>query len=134
MREEEAIFHVASLLKDDRRVNDWNVFYASLNSKNSRIAEEPGFEICIPHARTSAVKEMVMSVGRSMPASSPVGATAKTQYIFVIGLPAALAADYLRVIGAIARVFKDARVEAQLRSAAQPEEFLAILASGEMSF
>lgn len=131
--DEEAVFQVASLLKEDERVADWNQFYSNLTSRDSSLASGMDFEIRIPHARTGAVKGMVMSIGRYMSVASPELAKGKVHYIFVIGVPAALAGDYLRVIGAIARVLKDHKTEQQLRIATEPAEFLAILSSGEMS-
>lgn len=131
--QEEAIFHVASLLKDDERIKDWTGFYNGLKSGNPCVAAGAEFQICIPHVRTNAVSTMVMAVGRSLegvPVSKKKGD--KTHYIFVAGVPTALAADYLRIIGALARVFSDRAAELQLRKAERPEDFLALLAAHEM--
>ena len=127
---QEAVFQVASLLKDDERVADWTAFYNGLASRNPCIAANEEFEICIPHARTNAVSSMVMSAGRSTAGILFAGAQAKVHYIFVIGVPAALAADYLRIIGALARIFKDPTVE--LNATTTTGEFLRILSSMEM--
>lgn len=132
-REQEAIFQIASLLKEDDRVADWNAFYAALSSKNPCIAAGAGFEISIPHARTDTVKSMVMSVGRSETGVATAGDEPNTRYIFVTGIPGAFATDYLRVIGAIARVFKNEAAEKQLRATRDPAEFLEILSSREMA-
>ena len=48
-----------------------------------------------------------------------------------IAVPTALAADYLRIVGLIARVFKDPEVEEQLRTVQTPAEFIEILARAE---
>ena len=131
--QEEAIFHVASLLKDDERIKDWTTFYNGLKSSNPCVATGTEFQICIPHVRTNAVNDMVMAVGRStegIPVSKKK--SDKIHYIFVAGVPTALAADYLRIIGALARVFSDNAAELDLRKAARAEDFLAILAAHEM--
>lgn len=130
--QQEAIFHTASLLKEDDRVLDWNAFYNALTSKNPCVAAGEDFEICIPHARTQAVSSMVMSVGRSAAGISFPGSKSKIHYIFVIGVPAALAADYLRIIGALARVFKDTAAEKSLHDATNAGVFLEILTATEM--
>jgi mannitol/fructose-specific phosphotransferase system IIA component (Ntr-type) len=132
--QEEAIFHVASLLKDDPRIKDWTGFYNGLKSSNPCVAAGAEFQICIPHVRTNAVSDMVMAVGRSIegiPISSKKK-SAKIHYIFVAGVPTALAADYLRIIGALARVFSDAAAEMELRKTERAEDFLAILSAHEM--
>jgi len=96
--------------------------------------EENGIRLCIPHIRTNSIKMMVMGVGRSEiePESAAPNKTPTVQYTFVIGVPNAMASDYLRIIGALARIFKDKATEAQLRATKRPEEFLAILTHKEM--
>ncbi len=130
--QEEAIFQVASLLKEDERVLDWNKFYDGLKSKNPCVAAGSEFEICIPHARTDAVSSMIMSIGRSADGIKFPNSKDRIHYIFVIGVPIALAADYLRIIGALARIFKDVGAESSLRLAASAADFLEILTEREM--
>jgi len=129
--QEEAIFRVAALLKEDKRINDWQAFYDGLTTKNPCFAAGSEFEICIPHVRTDAVNEMVMSAGRS---ESGILLSGKKQvhYVFAIGLPAALASDYLRIIGALARIFRNGLSEKELRKADTAEQFIATLAENEM--
>lgn len=132
---EEAIYEVASLLREDERVTDWNTFYTGLTSKDPCVAVTEETRICIPHTRTNAVSSMVMSVGRSDAGIEEGGnAGGALHFIFVIGVPVAMAADYLRIIGALARIFKNPKTEKRLREAPRPDEFLRILASAEMKF
>lgn len=130
----EAILHVASLLRGDPRVPAWQKFFAQLTSRTPCVAGGIEFEICIPHARTDAVNAMVMAVGRSaegVRVADPPPAHL-THYVFVIGVPQALTADYLRIVGALARTFRDPAAERALRAAAAPADFLALLASHEI--
>lgn len=111
---EQAIFQVASMLKGHPRVKNWDGFYSAL-----KLTEVQGQEnILIPHARTEHVKSMVMSIGRT---------TAGT-YIFVIGVPLAMAADYLRIMGAMGRILRNPKSCNQLANAATGQEFLRTLA------
>lgn len=128
----EAINHVASLLKNDERVTDWNAFYKGLLTRQPCLAASGGTEICIPHTRTESVTGMVMSAGRSKAGIIVPGAEWPVHFIFVIGVPVALAADYLRIIGAMTRIFRDPAAKEQLRRTQEPEEFLQLLASAEM--
>lgn len=130
----EAINHVASLLKEDERVTDWNAFYQGLLSRQPCLAGAGGTDICIPHARTDGVSGMVMSAGRSEAGIIVPDAEWPVRFIFVIGVPVALAADYLRIIGALTRIFKAAQNRDRLRQARQPAEFLELLAAAEMKF
>ena len=130
--QEEAINHVAALLREDDRVKDWNAFYSGLASKQPCVAAAGGTEICIPHTRTNSVTGMVMSVGRSKGGIMVKDADTPVHFIFVIGVPVALAADYLRIIGALARIFKDPMHRERLRQASSPDQFLTLLAAAEM--
>ena len=130
--QEEAVFGVASLLKEDERVTDWEEFYKSLQTIQPCLAAAGGTEICIPHARTDAVSGMVMSAGRSQTGIIVPESDSPVHFIFVVGVPLALAADYLRIIGALTRIFKESGLKSRLRRAKKPEEFLRLLASAEM--
>jgi len=130
--QEEAINHVAALLREDERVTDWNAFYAGLSSKQPCLAPAGGTEICIPHTRTDSVTSMVMSAGRSNAGILVPEAESPIHFIFVIGVPLALAADYLRIIGAMTRILSDSSAKDRLRKTQNAEEFLQLLASAEM--
>lgn len=130
--QEEAINYVASLLREDERVKDWGAFYEGLSGKAPCVAAASGSEICIPHTRTDSVTSMVMSAGRSAAGIQVPGMDTPVHFVFVIGVPVALAADYLRIIGALTRVFRDGSAKAQLRQTKKPEDFLRLLASAEM--
>lgn len=130
--QEEAINHVASLLREDDRVKDWNAFYKGLGSNQPCVAAAGGTEICIPHTRTDSVTGMVMSAGRSRKGITIKGVDTPIHFVFAIGVPVALAADYLRIIGALARIFKNPAMKETLRQAQTPESFLQLLASAEM--
>ena len=131
---EELIYNVAALLKTDGHVRDWQTFYDGLKARDTCIYDERGVRLCIPHVRTNSVSMMVMAVGRSTipPSESDEYSGPGVQYTFVIGVPIALASDYLRIIGALARIFKKKETEARLRTAATPAEFLAELVKKEM--
>jgi mannitol/fructose-specific phosphotransferase system IIA component (Ntr-type) len=130
--QEEAILHVASLLKGDGRVRDWEEFYKGLLSEQPCVAAAGGTEICIPHARTDSVSSMVMSAGRSQAGILVPGLKSPIHFVFVIGVPLELAADYLRIIGAMTRIFRDGAAKKRLRRTRKPGEFLQLLASAEM--
>ena len=130
--QEEAVNHVASLLKEDERVTDWNAFYQGLSSKQPSLPAEEGAEICIPHTRTDSVTGMVMSAGRSKAGIFVPDAELPIHFVFVIGVPVAMVADYLRIIGALARIFKKSAAKDRLRQVQSAGEFLQLLASAEI--
>lgn len=129
---EEAILEVASLLRNDDRVLDYTGLYEGLKTSSPRLEGDQDFDICIPHARTNCVQSMVMSVGRSKEGIPVPDSKARIRYIFVIGVPVALASDYLRIIGVIARVLKDKRAEKMLYNACNQEDVIKILSQMEI--
>ncbi len=128
-----AVLEVAQRLRGDAHVLDWNGFFGELKAGNSCIANENGYGVCIPHARTRHVSSMVMAAGRARQGIWFDDAKVQVHYIFVIGVPVALAADYLRIIGALARIFRSPRNEQALREAETKEAFIRLLTAGEQS-
>ena len=120
--EKEAVWDVSMLLKTDTRVADWRCFHDHL--KTTLIETGPTRKVFLAHARTDAVTTMVMSAGRR--GNEEAGGV--VEYFFVIGVPLQMAADYLRIIGALARVFRDNDAEQALRKASEPGRFISILA------
>lgn len=130
---EEAVRGVASLLKMDERVKDWERFYSSLQGVKASIPVATGRALCIPHARTDAVTKMLMSVGRLARGAKTPDAQERIQFIFVVGAPVAFSSDYLRIIGALARIFKIEENQQTLMGAAAPQDFLRELVELEMA-
>ena len=130
---DEAIQQVASLLRQDERVRDWVGFYNSLKDRALCVETKAEFQICIAHTRTDCVSNMVMSVGRCQEPIPFPGGGAPVRYIFCIGLPKEMAAEYLRIIGSIARFFKDPVMIQRLNAVISAQEFIAILGEKEMA-
>lgn len=127
-----AIDEVAALLKNETAVDDWEALLAGVRAVAPCLPEEAGgFALCIPHTRGECVSSMVMSVGRSAAGVKFPDVALPVRYLFCIAVPRALAADYLRIVGLLARVFKDPAAEGELREAATPEDFVALLARRE---
>lgn len=120
-----AIDEVAAALRNVPEVLDWDELHAGLHRSAPCLAETGGeFAICLPHARTDAVNSMVMAVGRSLNGARFQGCAAPVRYIFCIGVPKALANDYLRIVGLLARILKMPKTEQALRNAQTPIEFI----------
>ena len=125
----DATEQVAALLSSDPRITRWPDVNAALGASATCLAEvDVDFAICIRHARTDAVSTMVMSAGRFLPGVRFPDHAPLVRYIFCIAVPVGLAADYLRIVGLLARVLRDRAIETQLREAATPSEFIAALA------
>lgn len=127
-----ALFEVAALLRENDRVNDWNGLFEELGGTSECVVEEPESALCLPHARTDAVRSMVISAGRSANGILYPKVKKPVRYVFVIGVPEAMAAEYLRIVGALMRILRQDDVEHRLRTCETPTEFLSILADCEM--
>lgn len=125
---EGAIGEVAAGLQNDERVLDWDALLAGFHKAAPCLPVSDEFAICIPHTRTDCVNAMVMSVGRSAAGIVFPGCAPRVRYIFCIGVQHALAADYLRIVGLLARIIKDPKSELRLRAAGSGTEFVAELA------
>jgi mannitol/fructose-specific phosphotransferase system IIA component (Ntr-type) len=120
-----AIDEVAEMLRNAPEVVDWEVLHELLPRSSPCLVEAGGeFAVCLPHARTDAVTSMVMAVGRSPEGLPFEGCIAPVRYIFCIGVPKALATDYLRIVGLLARILKHPATEAALRDVESPQKFI----------
>ncbi len=128
-----AVLEVAQRLRGESKVRDWNSFFSALTIENSCMANEKGYGVCIPHARTNHVSSMVMAAGRAKNGIWFDKAQMQIHYIFVIGVPVALGADYLRIIGALARAFRVGSSEEQLREVTTPKGFIELLSRSEQT-
>ena len=125
---EAAIGEVAAPLRTDERVLDWDAVLAGFFKVAPCLPASPQFAICIPHTRTEQLTSLVMSVGRSAEGIAFPGCAVPVRYVFCIGVQIALAADYLRIVGLLARIVKNPVSEEQLRTAATGLEFVHALA------
>jgi len=129
-----AIDEVAATMRNVPAVLDWDELHAGLHRSAPCLAESGGeFAICLPHSRTDAVTSMVMAIGRSTQGIRFPGCNAPVRYIFCIGVPKALANDYLRILGLLARILKQPRTEQALKNAQSPIEFIHLLSVLEAS-
>jgi len=127
-----AISEVAMLVEGDPAVLDWETLLKGVHASAPCLPEPGGgFALCIPHTRGECVNGMVMSVGRADPGIVFPGLDLPVRYIFCIAVPRALAADYLRIVGLLARVFKDRQTESALFAAETPADFVDLLSRRE---
>lgn len=118
---DEAVLGAAGLLRDDPRVTDWDGLWASIGERQRA---EPGTcGVCLAHGRGGMVRKLVLSAARL---ARPVpGERGPLQLVFVFGIPAAMAGEYLRVVGALARACGSPSALDALLEASTPEAFAA---------
>jgi PTS system nitrogen regulatory IIA component len=125
---ESATAALLETLRGDERVLDWLLLEEALKKHPPcRVWDHAPYGICIPHARTDAVSGMVLTAAR-LALDTPFPDCEKpVRYVFCLGVPQAMASDYLRIAGLLMRIFSDRGTEETLRTAEDGEVFLAAL-------
>jgi len=118
-------------LKGDSRVQNWGTLVQVVTERNAPALTCNDCGICIAHGRTNAVSSLVMAAGRSTGGLVSPEIREKVRLIFVAGIPSAFDAEYLRIVGAIARLCRDKILFDRLLNVQDPGEFVSLLSSGE---
>lgn len=116
---EEAVEAAVALLRGDKRVTSWDELRASIGPKQVVDLEGCG-GVILAHGRSPAVKEMALSAVRWRSPSGP-------RVVFVFAIPSAMAEEYLRKVGALARLCREEGKLPQLLSAATPVQFASVV-------
>lgn len=120
-------------LHDDERVLDWAAFHEAVRKHPPcRVWDSAPYGICIPHARTDAVSGMVLTAARLATDTMFPECEKPVRYVFCLGVPQAMASDYLRIAGLLMRIFTDQGAEETLRTAQNGETFLSALENLEV--
>jgi mannitol/fructose-specific phosphotransferase system IIA component (Ntr-type) len=127
-----AVIHeVAGQLAQHPQVSNFQSFYDELLARERLESTCLGNEVAFPHARTDHVKNMVLAAGRSKEGVLFENCGQTVKLIFVIGTPKRMVTDYLAVVGALARLLKEAPVRQRLMEAETAEDFHAVLEAEE---
>ena len=128
--EVEAITVVASQLRENPWVKDFDAFCHELFSREKLSPTALGNGVAFPHARTDSVSQLVMAVGRSREGIWFQNCPEKVHLVFVIGTPTDAIRDYLGLLATLAVQLRQAAIREELMNVNTPEEFLEILCRG----
>jgi mannitol/fructose-specific phosphotransferase system IIA component (Ntr-type) len=106
-------------MRDEPRIASWDAFRAAVGPKQV-VDLESGGVVILAHGRSPAVRELVLSAARW---ESPEG----RRVVFVFAIPAAMAEEYLRKVGALARLCREQGKLDTLLAAATPEQFASVV-------
>ncbi|HEX4085938.1 MAG TPA: PTS sugar transporter subunit IIA [Chthoniobacteraceae bacterium] len=121
----EAILEVAGIVRAERDVTNFGGFCEELLARDELRSTAAGYGVAFPHARTDAVRDLVIAAGRSAAGVRFGGET--VNFIFVIGTPREKVSDYLVVVGGLARALRAEKTRVALAAARTPEEFITVL-------
>jgi mannitol/fructose-specific phosphotransferase system IIA component (Ntr-type) len=125
--QEAAIREVAGLLRGHPEMADFQRFCDEVLDREKISSTAAGGGVAFPHARTDAVRSIVMAVGRTR-AEIPFGPDGTgVRFVVVLGVPKPMVHEYLGIAGRLARLFRDAGQRERLLEAGSAEEFAARL-------
>ena len=126
---DEGIRQLTESLRSDSRVVNWKEFLRALTGNSAGAKVNLQYGLALPHVRTAAVNKMVMAFGRL---KEPVQETdGPIQFLVLVGIPVAMDAEYLRLVGTLMRVFRSDKLRDKLRYANKPAEIIEIFEKGE---
>lgn len=124
-----AIEEVLGQLRGDARVTNWEDLRNTVIERDAPAIEHEGRSICIAHGRTRSVSALTMAAGRSDRGVICPETKLRVHLLFVAGIPAAMDSEYLRLVGAIVRVCRDAGQMEELLAAPDGASFVECLAA-----
>lgn len=127
--EDDAIRSVTGLLVNRPEVKDCARLAEAVLEREKLSSTALGHGVAFPHARTAEVSGIVIAAGRSREGVLFGGSGERVHFLFVIGTPPDRVAQYLALVGRLARLLKEEAIRAQLLAATTAEEFLSPLRS-----
>jgi mannitol/fructose-specific phosphotransferase system IIA component (Ntr-type) len=126
---EEAIQQLAESLRSDTRISDWQSFLGALRKCEASGKVNLHYGLTLPHVRTSAVTKMLMAFGRlAHPLQEKDG---PVQFVVLVGIPRAMDAEYLRLVGTLMRVFRNEKLRQKVLHAENPADIINIFEKGD---
>ncbi len=124
----EAIREVVMTLEGDPRVRDLDSLLEEIYAREEMESTGLGNLAALPHARTDAVSDVVLAVGRSREPIAYGGPDGDSvRILFVMGTPKRMVQEYLRAVAALARLLKQEAFRTAILEAETREEILSAL-------
>lgn len=113
---DEAVKKAAELLRDDPHVGSWDAFWQSIGPRQTVDLEGCDGGVCLVHGRSDTINGLAVAAAR-------VRSDFKDcpRLIFVFAIPSAMAEEYLRAVGSLARFCRDKNALDDMLSAPDAE-------------
>lgn len=122
-----AILEVANQLAGHPAMENFEEFRRELLARESAGSTCLGGGVALPHARTTAVREILVAAGRTVRGVRFPGCDEPVRLIFVVATPRSQITGYLATVGALARLLRDPARLRDLLACGTPTEFAALL-------
>jgi PTS system nitrogen regulatory IIA component len=126
-KKESAIRELAQLMEGAPAMVDHKRFLEDVFEREGLGSTEIGDEIALPHARTDAVNQLIIAIGRSnrgVECETPDGK--KVKLFFLMGTPQGSVSHYLQILAQLTRLLKRSALKEQLLEAQDRESFLTL--------
>jgi PTS system fructose-specific IIC component len=127
-----AIKELVSHMVVNKFVNDGEEFLKALAKRENLESTGIGDGIAIPHARTNAVKDLVLAFARSPEGVDFSAVDGKPSYlIFLIASPENKKSEYIMALAKLSRLLRKQQVRDQLKDADSPQKILSVIKKNE---
>ena len=126
-KKEDAIRELAQLMENIPAISNFKRFLEDVFEREQLETTGIGDEIAIPHARTDAVKQLIIAVGRSRHGihfESPDGR--KVKLLLLMGIPRESVSHYLKILAQLTRLLKRGPLREKLLEAQDTPSVLAL--------
>lgn len=128
----EAIKELSSILIDKGIINDADEFFTAILKRENLESTGIGSGVAIPHARTKAVKNIVLAFGRSQVGVDFSSLDSKPSHlIFLIAAPEEKKSEYIITLARLSKILRSEQVRIRLNQAKTPEEILTIISNNK---
>jgi fructose-specific phosphotransferase system IIA component len=121
-RKEDAIRELARLMESTQGMIDFNLFLEDVFERERLGTTGIGDGIAIPHARTDAVDQLVIALGRSARGVEFESLDGKkVKLLFLMGTPKGSVSHYLKILAQLTRLLKEGTFRDKLLEARDKE-------------
>ena len=125
--QEAAVLEVAELLATHPAMDNFEAFRRDLLAREAAGSTCLGGGVALPHARTLAVREIIVAAGRSAAGVRFQGLEEPVHLVFVVATPRSQITGYLATVGALARLRRDRERLRRLLECGSSAEFASLL-------
>lgn len=127
-----AINEIVAHMVENNMVNDGEEFIKALAKRENLESTGIGDGIAIPHARTNAVRDLVLAFAQSPEGIDFSSIDGKPSHIiFLIASPESQKSEYIVALAKLSRLLRKTSVREMLRSAKDREEVMDIIRRNE---
>jgi PTS system fructose-specific IIC component len=123
-----AIEELADLLDAQGKLHSKRAFVDAVREREALIATELEFGIAIPHARSEAVKDMALAIGRSEGLAWAPDTNSEVRLVFLLAIPSTKPGeDHVKALAALAGLLLEETFREDLLTARDGEQMLRVI-------